>query len=58
MYDTTPATSRAAQGSQARVRSTRLADRARAFARAPHGTPLHETLSVGLGLARRHDSSF
>lgn len=52
MFDNTPAATRVATGSQARVRPHRFS-RSAGRSAARRGTPLHETLAVGLGLAQR-----
>lgn len=54
MLDTTPVAPRVAVDPQARARSTRFPRFARAArTTGPRRSPLHETLSVGLGLTQR-----
>jgi len=57
MFHTKPAPF-VVSGTPAQARSHRLASRAARAFTAPHGAvPLHETLSIGLGLSRRPGAS-
>ncbi len=56
MFHTTPASS-VATGVPTRARHRLTSRAARAFSPATGSVPLHETLSVGLGLSRRPGAS-